>query len=134
MKSSLVALLKSVYLKPTAPELQISPNDRRLRYFEDARTKAMNEGTIKKGQLSGKDNILLNDLAQKRFDDEMKRIESGGFVSILCPVTCSIREITSYPVWAERRERRRRWLDFAKRQAAQKAAGRHSQCLFAFLY
>jgi len=52
--STLITLLKSMYIKPISVSLQISPRDRLLRYKEDAERAKRACADVKKGPLASR--------------------------------------------------------------------------------
>lgn len=92
-RSTLISLLNSQYIKPTAPVLQTSPRDRYLRYQKEAERKKNSAPNAKKGPMSAKDRMEINEAASKRLRDEVNSIESSGLVSgdlcsfIVCVLT-----------------------------------------------
>ncbi|KAF8319501.1 RNA polymerase III subunit RPC82 helix-turn-helix domain-containing protein [Cantharellus anzutake] len=78
-RNALISLLNSQYLKPTAPVLQTSPGDRYLHYQKDAERRKASAPNAKKGTISAKDRMEINQEASKRLRDEVRSIERGGF-------------------------------------------------------
>lgn len=73
--------MKEGYVKATNITLQTSPQDRLLRFEQEAEVIARRAPTAKKGPLAAKELLEVKEIARKRLEDETNRIESSGFVS-----------------------------------------------------
>jgi len=78
--------MKEGYIKATGLQLQISPQDRLLRFEQEATMVVRRVPTTKKGPLSSKDLLHIKEKAEKELEEETEAIESRGFVSIIPPL------------------------------------------------
>lgn len=79
--STLTSLIKEGYIRATNVTLQTSPQDRLLRFEEEATTAVRRAPGTKKGPLSAKDIIQVKETARRKLELETDEIENSGFVS-----------------------------------------------------
>lgn len=78
-----MTLMKENYVKATNNTLQASPQDRLLRFEQEATIAARRAPGAKKGPLAAKELLEVKEIARKKLEDETREIENSGFVSVV---------------------------------------------------